>query len=466
MSLRAERIVKRIDAEHEDHLRSSLQGRSDEEVSSRIEAIDAWMERIAISRDNIVLTPLLVDHLTGEGEIANLLEELDALRDETGGGRFDGNDLLQRDLEFGRFVREFKKSVDKVNPTDDPYGLFEDLQTLPDSNDAEVELTDEHLLEVKRVAHEAVGFLEFVREFKTTTSRPIVIVGNDKAQVAGGGYGRQWVVEPLEEYLTGDFEVVYNRVPSHGSMRLVVPAAFPKDSVRKFSGEMPHLVIVDGASSSRVTGLVRFSKAIRGYANWFALFNELRSDGGGREPGSSVPLPDDHVRELRRWHEYEIVKGQIEGWVDTGPPYEMRLWGPGRTDDVMLGEVQTRWPAGEVGGDNPLVVFANPIRYLTEGGDSSAEWLTQTKPYFLDSADRVLHAALDEHVASQGGGLTHWGGVDDNPVGPSGALNPALTLFGFGPYGFERRVVGPTTEGFVRQIQRHIKADIEGLLTA
>ena len=56
--------------------------------------------------------------------------------------------------------------------------------------------------------------------------------------------------------------------------------------------------------------------------------------------------------------------------------------------------------------------------------------------------------------------FTHWGAVDDNPVGPAGALNPALTLFGFGPYGFERRVHGPTNERFVSQIQALIKAEI------
>jgi len=37
-------------------------------------------------------------------------------------------------------------------------------------------------------------------------------------------------------------------------------------------------------------------------------------------------------------------------------------------------------------------------------------------------------------------------------------------LFGFGPYGFETRVEGPTTEKFVAELQRRIKEEVEKFL--
>ena len=88
--------------------------------------------------------------------------------------------------------------------------------------------SDQDLLEVKRAAYEAVGFLQFLREFRSRTSRPIVVIGNDKGQLLGGGYGRFWVVEPMEERLTEDFKIRYDRVTSHGTMRLNVPSPFTK----------------------------------------------------------------------------------------------------------------------------------------------------------------------------------------------------------------------------------------------
>ena len=108
-----------------------------------------------------------------------------------------------------------------------------------------------------------------------------MVVGNDR-------YGRQWVVEPLQDYLKDDFTLRYDRVRSHASFRLRVPhevegktrAGFPQDFVRELSEKMPHVVIVDARNPVRGPGMMKMSRGARDYVNWFMVFNDV--PGGGR----------------------------------------------------------------------------------------------------------------------------------------------------------------------------------------
>ena len=157
-------------------------------------------------------------------------------------------------------------------------------------------LDGQHLKEAGRLAYEAAGFLRFLREFRAGTSRPIVVVGNDR-------YGRQWAVEPFVDMLRDDFIVRYDRVPSHMTMRLGVPSArlhersfdgfggwssnaFPREFVESMGETMPHIVIADGKSAGSTTGLMRLSRGQMKYANWFVVFNDVRAEGDrSRYPG-------------------------------------------------------------------------------------------------------------------------------------------------------------------------------------
>ena len=429
-----------------------------DETISRLKALSAWIDKANLSRDLIELTPRLLEHLSEEGDFGLILGKLDRLRAATRKGEFAGTEA-QKELEFGRFVREYRTSFQRDTSVADLPPLFDQLDQVATLESPGFPPLEDHAEDVERAAGEAMGLLKFLRFFRTTTSRPVVVIGNDKAQVAGGGYGRQWVVAPLEEYLKEDFGLTYNRVPSHASVRLVVPPAFAQEFVQRIGAEMPHLIIVDGASASRQPEVVRFSKAVRGYANWFAVFNDLRARGEESRYFADAVLPVDHLRELKGWHDYVTVKEQIEPWVGPGPTYKIRAWASRRTESMLLGEVPARWPSGAVGGDEPQVVFANPIVY----GDAPPQF-GESQPYALDSADRWLRAHLEESAKNQGVEITAWAGVDDNPVGPAGGFNPALTVFGFGSYGFERRVFGPTFERYVAELQRRIKTRIRALL--
>jgi hypothetical protein len=439
-----------------------------DEAIQRLKQFAGWVSEVGAARGvHVVMTPVLARFLAQTGEPR--LHELDRLMDRTRSGQFDPDDDIQRDLEYGRFQVEYRRYAVSRPADEDSYELFIQLDRFPIGQQREWEPDDEDLLSVKRAAHEAVGFARFLREFKASSSRPVIVIGNDKGQLLGGGYGRLWVVEPLEEHLEGDFEIRYDRVTSHGTMRLNVPSPFPKDFIKRLGDEMPHLVIVDGAGPSRLDGVVRFSRVPRGYANWFAVYNEIRSGG---EPGAADEelFPADHLAELRKWHEYSIVRDEISRWTRQGPPYSAALWAPEHEGSALMGEVVVPWrsPLPEGG---PQIVYANPIIYRSNvdssgravrpAGDDLPECIKRTSPYYLDSVDKRLRV---QSFVDGSPRMATWGETDDNPEGPAGCLNPVHTVFGFGPHGFERRAVGPSLSRCVDVLQGLIKAEIDRLM--
>ena len=443
---------------------------SGDEVVKRLKRFSAWSSEVGARRATpIALTPVIAEFLAQPGDYESRLDELDRLVGETRDGHFERANLVQRDMEYARFAIEYRHTHDSGPPKEDLYTLFTELDSFP-LEEQEWSPSDRDFLEIKRAAYEAVGFLRFVEEFRANTTRPIVIIGNDKGQLLGGGYGRTWVVEPLEEYLRDGFDVRYDRVTSHGTMRLNTPSPFPKDFVKRLCDEMPHLVIVDGAGPSRLADTVRFSRAPRGYANWFAVFNDLRHSEQA-EGNSQGLFPDNHIAELRKWHEYTIVKQVIEPWVTPGRAYASTLWAPEQTKTALMGEIVVPWSSPIQGDDTPQIIYANPIVYRTDlnlsdrrmkGVDAQfPEYLSQTSPYYLDSVDKRLRVSS---FVGKKPRLTTWGEVNDNPEGPIGSMNPTHTVFGFGPHGFERRIVGPSLAKAVSMLQYHLRSDIRGLL--
>ena len=179
---------------------------------------------------------------------------------------------------------------------------------------------------------------------------------------------------------------------------------------------------------------MQLSRGLRGYAHWFAVFNDLRSEGNVAIYQDESSLPAEHFPELMKWHDYVARKEQLQAWVAPGKTYRVRTWAPELKDTVILGDMQVkRYPAvshEEIGGDLPLVILANPIIYRTEGDDLPSV-LRGTTPRHFD--DPEAHAA-------------------DSIV------------FGFGTHGLETRLEGMSTEQFVQTAQGHIKEEIDRLL--
>ena len=156
---------------------------------------------------------------------------------------------------------------------------------------------------------------------------------------------------------------------------------------------MPHLIIVDGASPSADPNMIRFSKAARGYANWFSAFNDQRASNGISGSRQNTLLPENHVDELRKWHEYTEAKDQLEDVVGCGDKYQVTLWAPQVTKIALLAETEDVWPSIPLAGDAPLVILANPISYTPSL--ALPPFMASTSPYYLDSSDRYLKEKLE-----------------------------------------------------------------------
>ena len=410
------------------------------EVLNRFEKLEKWLGKYhKTNHDGTILTPSLIVFLSKDADFDSLLSELDRYRANTRNRQFDINNILQRDLEFRRFAYEYTRVLEPLTyqlqgrypppkSNEELYQLFNQLGELPPVATNKPHLSEQHLAEVGRTAYEAAGFFKFLKGLRGRTSRHIVVVGNDR-------YGRQWVVEPIEAYLKEGFTLRYDRVRSGTSTRLNVPPAFPRDFVKEISEQMPHIVIVDASHAPPNNDVMQLSRGLRSYAHWFAVFNDLRSEGNVAIYQDESSLPAGHLPELMKWHDYVARKEQLQAWVAPGKTYRVTTWAPELKDTVILGDMQVkRYPAvspEEIGDDLPLVILANPIVYRTEGDDLPSV-LRGTTPRYFD--DPEAHAA-------------------DSIV------------FGFGTHGLETRLEGMSTEQFVQTVQGYIKEEIDRLLS-
>lgn len=453
--------LRSLDLE-EGQLGSFLENLSEDEAARRLDRLTTWLANVnAYNHDGVAITPVIADYLSGPGDFDALLSELDRLRQETRHGRRRVGDSLQRDLEFRRFLTEYGTFFGRGKSFQELYALFTGLVELGEP-ERQVFLSDQRLLEARRAGYEAAVFLDFLREFRRNTSRPIMLVPNNKAQLSGGGYGRHWVIEPIEDYLRDGFTVRYNGVTSHATMRLNVPTAFPKEIVKQLCDEMPHIVVVDGGRVPMGADMLRFSRSSRGYANWFAVFNDLRSQGDLSKYEHEGLFHRHNLEELMKWHEYSIVREQMQEWVTPGQTYRMALWGPEPSEQAILGETLVEWPQVEFKGDRPMVVLTNVVVYQSTAplpGHSFAvpdeeisAVLGGTDPFSINELDNELRDRLREKSQAT---LTHWGAIWDNP---------ALSEFGLGPHGFEIRLAGPSVEQHVSAMQREIRTEVERLL--
>lgn len=423
----------------ETRIETFLRHRSVDETISDLTRLAEWQQGVnQQNHDGVTLTPVLMDFLAEPGDIEEKLAELDRLRQNTRMGRFDLSNEIERDLEFHRYNWAYH---DVMEPDFDPnatapYEEFLKSPVLDPQTHDEFVLDGQNLIDARRVAYEAYTLLGFLRNFRAGTSRPIIIIGNDR-------YGRQWGVEPLEEYLKDDFKIVYPRVPSHRSTRLTVPnmilttgvrAGPDRGTTRYLSTEMPHVIVVDarnvGHGKDRL--MMRMSRGARDYSNWFIAFNDLRAEGDGSKYEHKMPHAPNHYPELKRWFSFVELQRKMRPWVEPGETYSMTMWAPEITDETVLGDFKVRTREVEYGTDEPQVVLANPLIYRTNEDDPDIhENLRGNRPYYYDGPER--------HVRHE-------------------------VQFGFGDHGLESRVIGNTSDELVEAVQEYMRQEVERLL--
>ncbi len=401
-----------------------------DEILRRLDRLGQWMTQFeGRNYEGVMFTPVVTRYLAEHSDFEAALAEFDRLRAKTLDGQFRRDNELQRDLEFLRFAHLEANLNGGQRGSEEQYATFKALPVLPPPCQDTVELTDQHLAQAKRCGYQAACFLQFLRHFKGSTPRPIVVVGNDR-------YGRQWVVEPLQDYLKDDFTLRYDRVRSHASFRLRVPheveskarAGFPQDFVRELSENMPHVVIVDARNPVRGPGMMKMSRGARDYVNWFMVFNDIRAEGDISKYAHEGAVP--HLSELRKWYEFDLVRRSIKPWVKPGPTYKITHWAPELKEFVMLGDFAMRAEHPDPESDKPQVVISNADIYRTEG-DDIYETLRGTQPYYFDGPEKYVKETVE---------------------------------FGFGEYGLETRLKGPTTDEFVARVQQEITTEVGRLL--
>ena len=401
-----------------------------DEIMRHLDRLGQWMTQFeGRNYEGVMFTPVVTRYLAEHSDFDAALAEFDRLRTETLKGQFRLDNELQRDLEFLRFAHLSANLNGGQRGGDEQYAAFKLLPVLPPPCQEIVELSEEHLAQARRYGYQAACFLQFLRHFKGNTLRPIVVVGNDR-------YGRQWVVEPLQDYLKDDFTLRYDRVRSHTSFRLRVPhevenkvrAGFPQDFVRELSEQMPHVVIVDARNPVRGPGMMKMSRGARDYVNWFMVFNDIRAEGDISKYEHDGAIP--HLSELRKWYEFDVVRRSIKPWVKPGPTYKITHWAPELKEYVMLGDFAMRAAYPDPSSDKPQVVMSNADIYRIEG-DDLYETLRGTQPYYFDGPEKYVKETME---------------------------------FGFGEYGLETRLKGPTTDEFVARVQQEITAEIGRLL--
>ena len=414
-----------------DTIRPFLENFSQGEIARRFEKINQWVLRHhKTNHDGTILTPPIFNFLSQKIGLEVLTGKLDVLREETRNGKFDLNNILQRDLEFRRFSHEKTWQLEPESyvlrgryppplSTEELYCQFKQLDLLPAQEEIPYQINNLQAREIKRVAYECISLLQFLNRFKAQTTKNIVVIGNDR-------YGRQWNVEPIEEFLKDGFITRYDRVRSGTSMRLTVPAPFPDKFIRYLSDEMPHVVIVDGSHAPSTAESMQMSRGARSYAHWFAAFNDVRVEGKFEGYRANFGLPINHLDELARWHEYVSVRQYLGELVTPGPTYSVATWSPELREKVIMGDITIHRNSTEFKGEDPIVVLANPIFYSTEGGDIDPSLIGTTPRYFDDP---------DMHESSE-------------------------VIFGFGSYGLETRLKGTSTARFVATIQKHVKEEI------
>lgn len=406
-------------------IESLLANHGEDEVRRRLEGINAWLQQAnLLNQYGVVLTPVLSEYLARPEFLKALLGALDYLRVETRAGRFRSDNPIQRDLEFRRFLVE-RTGERMPTPTEEMYQEFLALDWLSPPQQHDFALIDEQTLAARRAAHEAEGFLAFLRKFKERTSRPVVVVGNDR-------YGRFWFVEPIERHLLDSgFELRYDRVASMLAHRLSTPAAFPAEFIRRMSADMPHIVIADGASAAKNPSAMKISKALRSYTNWFAAFNDVRAGGEGSTYQHKSAIPVEFFDELLKWHEFVIRRIELTAWVTPGETYSVTTWSPDLHPVAEFGDLPPV-PVKHVafGDDEPQVILANPMLYGADRHDLPDE-LRTIHPYFFNDPEKRVAQKI---------------------------------VYGFGPHGFESWVEGPTTAQYVAAAQRVVRREVDRLL--
>ncbi len=286
---------------------------------------------------------------------------LQSMQDKTEAGSFDPTNIVQRDLEFSKYL------VLSGKDSGSAYHDFSNVEVL-ESEGLTRELNRREIREAEAAAYEAARFYWFVKE-RVDLGRKVTVVGNRR-------YGDYFVVEPLRQELEELGVLVRsNRIGSTGTTPHTVFDVFSKAFIQGLVGEEPDVIIVDGTSRLFDGDNARLPQSMSGYINWFHAFNQA----AGQTSAEAQSLANDK--------EYQKIVQKISN-VAPQKPYKIAYFLSKPTGKINVGGQVVAY--SKPGSDGPYVVFANPV--IDPKSDPDFPKGLDHKPGYLDDPEKLLQA--------------------------------------------------------------------------
>lgn len=231
-----------------------------------------WLNESQVNNGFLNLLDKLAEHLwLPLPETARALEQgqdLDGIIDLMHGGYFNPKNELHLELEYSWncFNGEGRNLLPLLSVLS-----FEAFKTIPMPSSRGVSLNEIDDQRITACAREAVEVFKVIRQRQEEVKQPLLVIGNER-------YGRNFVIEPLEEQLQKlGCQVVYEYVRSTDvdcdeNYRFELS----KKTRDKIKADHSPLVIVDGTKVPKYIRYVgddikkwtRFPAAVKGYMNF------------------------------------------------------------------------------------------------------------------------------------------------------------------------------------------------------
>lgn len=289
-------------------------------------------------------------------------EQIIVAKRGTGLGKFDKNNILQRDVEFTKYLL-ISNDVPK-----DAYKTFANLKTI-NIEQKEIELNKQEMIEANSAAFEAALLYHHVREL-VDLGRKVTVVGNQR-------YGDYFCLDPLRPFLQElGIKTLSYKVSSSQTKPDDFKDVFPVSFIKSLIEDKPDAIIVDGTGNLfDEQGNVRLTRALGGYLNWFHAFN----DAAGRKTLED-PL-------LIQKPEYKKLVEKISSYGPT-KDYNLAFFSPMAQEKINIGDTVLKY--ADHGGKHPVVIFANPV-ILPEKYAAFPTELKTHKPGYFDDPEKYTN---------------------------------------------------------------------------
>ncbi len=324
----------------------------------------------------IMPTSVLLEFAKGND---NLEESLAQLEQATEDGHFDPRNLVQRDLEYQRYL----KMVNNPKWAEDPYQKFQELQFIGDRV-PERELNLQEGMESEALVYEAAYFYWLVKS-RVDMGRKVSVVGNRR-------YGDYFVTDVLRRDLEElGVQVSSYKIGSSGIREKEVYDVFPDSFIQGISRETPDIIIVDGTPNATTRdNSARLPSAMVGYDEWFSIYNE--AVGADLE---DMDLPKNARGDLIK----KIVVSE------PAVPYKIAYWSPMEFTKVTLGNSQKSLPNEMPDTENPVVILTNPV-IVPDKFKGFPKHLEGHKPGFFDDPEKYIRG--EKEIVFDTNGVREW----------------------------------------------------------